>query len=101
MEKWADYLISAVRYDDDHTHITHLKRHADDGETVGKGESIKRLSIVTSIDSGNTYCTITKSSNDKWQKGDDIHIFKVNKEKYLRTDGNSNTGDNLGSLPEY
>jgi hypothetical protein len=27
MEKWADFLISAVRYDADHKHITHVRVH--------------------------------------------------------------------------
>ena len=29
MTKWADYCISAVRYDEDETHIVKVKVHAD------------------------------------------------------------------------
>jgi hypothetical protein len=34
-DKWADYLISAVRYDAAGTHIDKVRVHEDEGEKVG------------------------------------------------------------------
>ena len=39
MTKWADYAVSAVRYDKTHTHIVQPRNHVDDGDAIRKGES--------------------------------------------------------------
>ena len=36
-DKWADYLISKVEYNDKETHITRVLSHPDNGDTVGDG----------------------------------------------------------------
>lgn len=41
--KWADYLISEVRFNDAHTHINKVKVHVDKGDTVGGAVEMKRL----------------------------------------------------------
>lgn len=74
-DKWADYLISKVRYNDKHTHITHVYVHVDNGDTVGEGTSETRQWVVNKIDSGYTFYTIFKGDDGKWKKG----------QKWLRT----------------
>lgn len=101
MAKWADYGISAVRYDKDKKHIEKVKVHTDNGDTIGPGSEWKRDSVVKSLEDDKTFVTITKSSDDKWKKGTDVHIIEVNSKKYIRTDGNKKESDNLGSLPEF
>lgn len=44
MEKWADYLISEVRYNSQHTHIDQVKIHEDNGDSVGEAKSLHTLS---------------------------------------------------------
>jgi len=46
MDKWADYLISAVRYNPQHTHIVNVKRHLDTGEGVDTFNIIGRIIVV-------------------------------------------------------
>ncbi len=100
MEKWADYLISAVRYDSDHQHITHLKVHEDKGDKVGDGKAYSRQAVVDAINSGNTFVTIYKDDG-KWQKGQKVIVIKVNGVSYLKTMDNNKEEDNLENLPEF
>lgn len=100
MTKWADWLISAVSYDDDHSEIKKVKRHRDNGESVGSAEITYRWEVVSDIEDRITYCTIYMR-NDKWQKGEDVRVIEVNNKKYIRTDANKTEKDNLGELPEF
>lgn len=46
MAKWADYLISVVRYDEDHERIVKVRVHEDIGDKVGVAFS---LQLVTNV----------------------------------------------------
>jgi len=101
MEKWADYLISAVRYNTDHTHITDVKVHEDKDDKVGKGEIHSRQTVVDAINNGTTFVTIYKDSEDKWSKGQKVFVINVNGTNYLKTVDNGKEEDNLENLPEF
>lgn len=101
MAKWADYLISAVKYNTEHTHITHLRAHEDTGESVGEGKTYTRQTIVDAINKGITYCTIYKNSNGTWKKGQMVYVIKVKGVSYLKTVDNGKEADNLENLPEF
>ena len=101
MDKWADYGISAVRYDKDRKHIEKVRVHKDNGDSIGQPSEKTRTSVVSSIESGTTYVTILKSMDKKWEKGEDVHIVTVKKKNYLRTDANEIEEDNLDELPEF
>ena len=100
MAKWADYCISAVHYNLERTHIVKVKVHLDTGDSIGGAIEKSRSEVVSLIESGKTFVTIT-SSNGSWHKGEDVRIVIVNGVKYLRTDANSRASDNLGNLPEF
>ena len=68
MDKWADYLISAVHYTPDHSHISDLKVHQDTGDSVGAGSSWTRSKVVLYI-SGYSFMTIYLR-NGSWTKGE-------------------------------
>lgn len=99
--KWADYCISVVRYNAEHTHIVKVRVHADSGDTMGAATEWTRSEVVTAIDTRKTFVTITRSSDGKWSKGEDVRIVTVGGVKYIRTDANSKASDNLGNLPEF
>jgi hypothetical protein len=101
MAKWADYLISAVRYNEKKTHIEMVRVHEDLGDKVGSSTDIARGIVITSIKNGNSYVTIFKAANGNWQRGEDVRIITVNGEEFLRTDANEKASDNLGNLPEF
>lgn len=101
MAKWADYCISAVRYNTEHTHIDKVRVCPDLGDKLGNFSEIVRGDVVNAIERGNSFVTIYANSDGNWKKGEDVRIIIVGGEKYLRTDANSKAADNLGNLPEF
>lgn len=103
MEKWADFLISAVHYEGTTLrtrHITALIVHQDNGNAVGIGAPWNRMQVVAYINGGYSFKTTIKSSYGKWEKGEDVRVFTINGIDYLRTDANRIAKDNLENLPE-
>lgn len=101
MSKWADFGISAVRYNSEHTHINKVKAHLDNGETIGSPEEQTRQDVISAIKNKKSYVTIIKSSDGKWKKGQPVYIIKVNGTEYIKTVDNSKEEDNLENLPEF
>lgn len=101
MEKWADYGISAVRYDDERKHIVKVKVREDKGDKLGQAVEWTREQVVSAIEGGKTFVTVLKSDEGKWQRGQDVHTITVNRVKYIRTDQNRVASDNLENLPEF
>ncbi|HML23354.1 MAG TPA: DUF3892 domain-containing protein [Aggregatilinea sp.] len=101
MAKWADYGISAVRYNNARTHIDLLMVHVDNGDTIAIGKEWKRSDVVLEIERKRTFVTIPKNNDEKYIRGEDVRIVVINGVKYLRTDNNNTPSDNLGSLPEF
>jgi hypothetical protein len=100
-KKWADYLISAVRYNTAETHIDEVRVHEDKGEVVGPASTEKRSTAVNHLEAGCTFATITESADDKWKLGAKVRIVTVSGTKYIRTDADATAEDNLGSLPRF
>lgn len=100
MVKWAEYLISEVRYSPDHKRILQVKQHKDLDGQVGAGEIVERNVISSNIKKGITYMTIHNGSSTTWKKGDMVKGFTVDGDYYIRIDKNKVTLDNLGMLNE-
>jgi hypothetical protein len=103
MAKWADYLISAVRYNQAGTHIDRVMSHPDNGDSVGTGSEVTRQRVVALLDGGTTFMTIYKNPNDsnKWVRGAEVGIVTIDGTKYIRTDADKTKLDNLGDLPTF
>lgn len=103
MTKWADYLISAVRYEETETtkHISELKVYPDYSDGMGVEQIWSRQSVINAIDEEKTFKTIYINRDGKWVMGEDVRKVKVGKDYFLRTDANSKDKDNLGDLPEF
>ena len=99
--KWADYCISKVQYDFEHTHIIKVKVQLDNGDTLGPESEWMRTQVVNSLQNSKTFITISKAGDNQWRKGEDVRVVTINGTKYLRTDANSKASDNLGNLPEF
>jgi hypothetical protein len=99
-DKWADYLISAVRYNDKDTHIVAVQVDVD-GETVGAPTLKSRQEVAALLSKGSTICTIFKGPNGRWSQGAKVEIVKVDGEEYIRTDADKIKADNLGQLPRF
>ncbi len=101
MAKWADYYISAVHYDNEHSHIETVRVHSDIGGLIGGFAVWSREAVVSNIQVGYSFITIRKGPDNTWLRGEDVRIVRINGIDYLRTDNNSTTSDNLGKLPEF
>lgn len=103
MVKWADYLISSVHYNEDHSRIIEVetRQHNPNGISTDITKK-KRSEIVNDLDSSLTYITITfEKSKNVWHKGEDVKKKIVGNNVFITTDPNETTSDNLGKLPEY
>ena len=103
MTKWADYLISSVRYVETATtkHISHVKVHVDNDNTFGHPKERKRQDVINAIDLKSTFCTITKNTNGDWSKGALVEKMQIFGDWYIKTEKDNTTKDNLGALPEF
>lgn len=101
MAKWADFLISGVKYNDPKTHIIAVKVHKDLVDKISNPpEHFSRQQVVQDIESGKSYMTIFKGANG-WQKGQLVEVIVVNGQKFIKTIRDNTPRDNLGSLPEF
>ena len=101
MAKWADYCISAVSYDEKHSHINKLRVHECFEKGIATGAVWKREIVVSKIEDGCSFITVKKGTGGKWMPGEDVRKIRINHTDYVRTDNNSSTSDNLSSLPEF
>lgn len=97
-QKWADYLVTAVKYDEKRR-ITGVRQHKDDGGELGEGSIIDRSTLASNIKKGIKYTTVF-STKTKWRAGSAINCFRVGSEVSIRTDSNRVKYDLLSMLPE-
>jgi len=100
MGKWADYLICAVKYNEDRSLITEMKQFEDKEEGVGEETIVTRSTVADKVKKGKKYMTVF-SSGSNWQQGNKVRVFSVDGNYYLRADENKVSRDNLGTLPEF
>ena len=98
MVKWADYLVSAVSYNQNRE-ITEVQVHEDLDGKMGSAEFVDKLTVSHNMRKGKTYVTIIKAL-DSWKRGLEIRLYSVGGEPYLRIDRNKVNLDNLGDIPE-
>jgi hypothetical protein len=102
MSKWADLLISGVRFNSAHTHIDQVQVRPDNGDSIGASSTELRMSVVAGLKRGITYATIFRSSDgDKWSKGAPVILDRVSGVDYIKTVPNGKPVDNLDNLPEF
>ncbi|MFM0348986.1 DUF3892 domain-containing protein [Paraburkholderia sp. RL17-347-BIC-D] len=101
MPKWADYLISGVQFNAQHTHINHLRIAVDNGDSVGQSSEHSRQDIVAAINNGTTFLTIYRNSQGTWDKGKQVYVIRLNGVDYLKTVNDNKLVDNLDNLPEF
>lgn len=98
MEKWADYLISKVLYDQTGKRIVNVIAHKDNGETVGQEVEMTRYTITQHFQNGKTFATITKTTNGKWNKVANVYRTQTFLNDFI-TLYNNPTKDSLGDIP--
>lgn len=101
MSKWADYLISAVRFNEAGTHIVKVKAHADNDDTVGTGYGMTRQDVISKIDDNITFATIYEGDNGKWKLGARVKTVTIDGTRYIKTHADGTKADNLDDLPIF
>jgi hypothetical protein len=101
MSKWADFVITKVKYNIDHSHIVGAEIRADTGEAISSDyRRVLRQEVISLMLGGRSFVT-AYMQDGKWRKGEDVRVVTIHGESFIRTDENSTKKDNLGSLPEY
>lgn len=98
MAGWADYLLSAVRYDSGRR-IAEARQHADDGAQIGRGSTVDRGTIADNIKRGSTYATVFAGRGGTWRLGEPVRLLRSGGDYSIRIDSNRVMFDNLGMLP--
>ncbi|HMU43797.1 MAG TPA: hypothetical protein PKA80_10880 [Ignavibacteriaceae bacterium] len=98
MNKWADYLISAVRYaDQQQGYITYVKVHEDQTRKIGKGYTWNRDEIIEALTAGKSLMTIYKKETGDWIKGLVVNLIKKNGAVFISDTEESST-DHLSGV---
>jgi hypothetical protein len=99
--KWADYVITDVKFNEKHTHIDKVKARKDSGETLESAQEYARQIVVKAIDNGTTFATAFKTNDGKWKKGEEVFVIEINGANYIKTKRDNTPKDNLDNLPEF
>ena len=100
-EKWADWLISAARFNQTGTLIEKVRCHFDLVSEVGSSIELTREEIIEQMMAGLSFCTIVTTSGGQWEKGEEVHLFPVKGEDFLKTLADFYKKDNLDNLPTF
>lgn len=101
-EKWADFLIDAVRFNSQHTHIDLVRCRADLGDKVSDSTvQFSRQQVIAKIRAGIKFCTIYKGENGNWKRGAAVIIVTIDGEEFIKTVSDKIKKDNLDNLPEF
>jgi hypothetical protein len=100
-EKWADYVITAVRFNTTGTHIESVQVRPDGGETIGAATTTSRSEVVRLLEADYTFCTATKADNGKWHKGAAVKTVVIDDQTFIRTKADGTKSDNLDNLPTF
>ncbi len=101
MDKWADYLVSAVRSNLGQLNIDSLEVHSDFGNIVCETSILPRAMVIEKMKEGYRFSTVFKTAIGKWRKGNDVRLINVGGTYYLRTDCNTVASDNFDNVPEF
>jgi len=98
--KWADYGISAVRYDRQRVQIIRVKVHPDKGDMLGPPNEYDRTTILDALRRGVSFVTITADEGN-WHKGEPVMVLTLKDSLFLRTDQDEVAHDELARVPEF
>jgi hypothetical protein len=102
MQKWADYLISAVKSGPTITRIDSVEVHSDFGCIVCETLILSRGEVIANLKKGYTYTTIQKTAMGKWRKGEDVLLVTIDGEEYIKVGENDlKPCDNFENVPEF
>ena len=102
MVKWADYLISTVRFVEEAglKEISHVKVHVDKGQKISKAEIWTKREVINKLNSGKTFRTIVMNTNE-WSNVESVFKVWIVNDYFIKTRADNTTKDNLDNLPTF
>lgn len=103
MSKWADYVITRVRYDALETHIEEVEVADDNDSSIGSKRVEARQTVISKLKQRKTYVTVTpsKATPGSWDRGAPVEIVVLNNREYIKTKPDKTASDNLGELQRF
>lgn len=101
ISKWADYVITGVRYDhgvySQGTKVAAVEVRMDLGGRLGGAEIWTRQHVLEAIyQDHETFATALPASGDDWRRGAHLQVVRVHGMDYLRVDRAEIPCDDLG-----
>lgn len=102
VKKFADFVIKGVHYDDrgSSKSISTANVFIDLGDYFGTGGKVSRESIINFIDAGFSFHTVVLG-DEGWEDGKNVIVEKIEGKRYIKTESNNTTKDNLDGILEY
>lgn len=97
----ADYGIYKVKYDSDHSEIVEVHAYKIENNSTNGSNTFTRDGVISKIEANLKVVTLMKKSDGNWEIGAEVIVYKVDDEKFIKTEANNTKKDNLGKLPEY
>ena len=102
MDKWADYLVSAVKTNSDPKRIDSVECHSDFGCVVCENIILSRVDLISNIKKGLHLRNNFRTAIGKWRKGQEVHLINVEGQDFIRTDAkNKVASDNFDDVSEF
>ncbi len=100
--KWADYLITAVRYKrgTNNSVIEYFKVYRDNIVDLEDGRTWSKDELIKALKDGKSFATVIQEADDKWIKVHDLSIYFM-EGLFIRTDPNTVYGDSLGNIETF
>ena len=100
MSKWANYGISAVKFNLEGTRVEKVVAQLDLETIFGTPSEFSRGEIVAAVKKNLSFITIFTRPDGKWKKGQIVRLATINGHEYLKTVDDQGEVDRLDGLPE-
>ncbi len=100
-EQWADYVITAVRFNAAGTHISEVRTYEHTGSELNNQAIKTRATVVNGIEAGYSYCTALKNADGTYRYGAPVKVVTIEGTKFIKTKSDSSKEDNLDNLPSF
>jgi len=101
MSKWANYGISAVKFNSEGTLVEKVVAQLDLETIFGTPSEFSRGEIVAAVKRDFSFITIFTRDDGKWKKGRVVRLANINGREFLKTLDDPEEADTLDDLPEF
>jgi len=101
MSKWANYGISAVKFNAGRKLVEQVVAQLDLETIFGTPSVFSRREIVAAVKKNFSFVTIYIREDGKWKKGQVLRLANINGHEYLKTVDDPEEADTLDNLPEF